>query len=470
MSQSKDPFNSIASMFLTDPDGVTSSTRINGDADTTASQLAVELLLVGHLPVRGGLWITPYVDAIARAAGPTALIRLDGQDVTIQVLRGDPELLTPVMAPTRHPSWDRVIGGIGAHVHTWIVRPSLRAEPIDLLRTHPDRLTILSSADQAAVVAAYQQIKELSEAADDAGLRMPTIGIAVLGADSETAHDMLERLRKTTSQCLSVEVELAACLPRMDAGMRSAGYARCADVSPALGEVMDCIRGSGDAASVAASSSDADTTSTRASHTHSDAPPPVVESPPPAPEPVASVSTPTPTPPTAPTPTTHVKLSPAPPPPQTTAPAATASPAAERELPHVEVEARQPAQRAEADGPVSLAAYVQGLRALPVQCPMHPQIEIAADEHGRLHLLAREDQMRALTAVQGWATAHAKLLSMACPDARLDAHGTITSHVFTPMPASLADMHNTGLRLHVLAPVEVDGRRGWYAAALNNPS
>jgi len=39
--------------------------------------------------------------------------------------------------------------------------------------------------------------------------------------------------------------------------------------------------------------------------------------------------------------------------------------------------------------------------------------------------------------------------------------------VFTDRPASLADLHGCDLRLHLLTPITVDGRRGWYHAPLN---
>ncbi len=43
----------------------------------------------------------------------------------------------------------------------------------------------------------------------------------------------------------------------------------------------------------------------------------------------------------------------------------------------------------------------------------------------------------------------------------------ITGHLFSDQPARLADLHGTGLQLHVLAPVTVEGRQGWYTAPLN---
>ena len=50
MPRTADPFDELAALFLTDPD------RPAGDR---AQRATVELLIVGHLPVRGSLWLVP---------------------------------------------------------------------------------------------------------------------------------------------------------------------------------------------------------------------------------------------------------------------------------------------------------------------------------------------------------------------------------------------------------------------------
>ena len=67
-----------------------------GDTRSTVS----ELLLVGNLPVRAGVWLAPYADAVARTSGPTALLRLDDDAPVLQVLRaGAYELLARADVP-----------------------------------------------------------------------------------------------------------------------------------------------------------------------------------------------------------------------------------------------------------------------------------------------------------------------------------------------------------------------------------
>jgi hypothetical protein len=75
--------------------------------------------------------------------------------------------------------------------------------------------------------------------------------------------------------------------------------------------------------------------------------------------------------------------------------------------------------------------------------------------------------MRDLHVVEAWTKSHRELIALACPQHAINHSHKTVSHVFTPEPASLADLHGSGLRLHVLAPVNVNGQTAWYAAALN---
>ena len=61
----------------------------------------------------------------------------------------------------------------------------------------------------------------------------------------------------------------------------------------------------------------------------------------------------------------------------------------------------------------------------------------------------------------GVAISHATLADEIDPGAR------IVRHVFTAEPATVADLHQSDLRLHVLAPVKIKGETVWYSAPLN---
>jgi len=138
--------------------------------------------------------------------------------------------------------------------------------------------------------------------------------------------------------------------------------------------------------------------------------------------------------------------------------------------PRIEVESKPPSGTREPDkqgAAVLLAGWVDDVLPLETRSPGHERLEIAVDPAGRLHVLAHEQDMRGLSVVAAWAVAHAELIARAFPDRWIDPTANPVLHVFTDRPASLADLHGSDLRLHVLAPVDVDGRRGWYHAPLN---
>jgi len=138
------------------------------------------------------------------------------------------------------------------------------------------------------------------------------------------------------------------------------------------------------------------------------------------------------------------------------------------ELEHKPPAAQRPIVEPEDHGqPLPLARFVNGLTALPLRPPGHERIEIAVDDAGRMHVMAREANLRELPIVSQWARAHRELIAMACPQQRFDPAASPVCHVFTSEPATLADLHGGDLHLHVLAPVSVGENTAWYAAPLN---
>ncbi len=116
-----------------------------------------------------------------------------------------------------------------------------------------------------------------------------------------------------------------------------------------------------------------------------------------------------------------------------------------------------------------MASHVPGLTAIRPRCPGQENIELALDESGGLHLLAGDGDLRNMLAVKGWARALGELLSMACPEHEMDVAAEIECHLFTDEPMKVADLLEGDIHLHLLAPVMVEGKQGWYAAPLNRP-
>jgi hypothetical protein len=418
MSPHADPYEELAALFLTD-EGVSGRNGGpgGGDGGATTRTADIELIVVGSLPVRATLWLVPYADALAREAGPTALVRLDDETATLQVLRAGADLTLK-----RWSSLGEAVAALSGRVARWVIRPALDITPGDLATAPSPRITILLSANEGAIVDAYRRVKWLVAAAQAAEVECPRVGLAVLGADRRQAADVQHQIAQTTKRFLGVEAPLVACVQHMDAEIRATECLTFGgEPKPALGTVLRWIR---DATAAAAPEA-----------------PPVFENgtPPPASE------VPEREPPASPA----IRLG----------PKAGAG-----------VEPKEPAFAREPDEagiPVPLAAHIDGVTPVAVRCPGHERLELGIDQAGRLHVVAREEQLRELHVVEAWASAHRELIGQACPDHWIDpAAGTIC-HVFTDEPTRVADLHGSRLRLHVLAPVIVDGKQGWYTAPLN---
>jgi len=432
----------LAALFLTGESVADTPMPAQPEALTRTT----ELLIAGHLPVRGSMWLVPFADAVSRQAGACSFIRLESDDeCSIQLLRGQ-----PVPEAALASSLQQAISMMAPQVDHWIVRPAPTPEPEQLLASHVDRITIFSSADDMAVVAAYTIIKDLASAAQDAEQQLPELALAVVGAEHHEALDMLQRINQTAQSFLDRPVELRLVLPRIDSGARCTQHINVRHVESAtISDIVtwihepQSVKQPADAPTHARPTQqpslrlrrdddgDATTTVEPASHA------------PPASSAVTDDHT------------------------QHHAGPAKLAPKPSMQRDHTT--ARQTAESSDqtADDMQPLTCYVDSLHAIAPRCPDCDHIELAVDDEGTLHVLSRDTDLRDLRRVESWAMSHRALLAMACPDQPIDAAREVVCHVFTDVPASIADLHSAGLSLHVLAPVEVQGRRGWYYAPLN---
>lgn len=132
------------------------------------------------------------------------------------------------------------------------------------------------------------------------------------------------------------------------------------------------------------------------------------------------------------------------------------------------------------DDSQALAHHLSGLATLNLSCPYAPDVEFALDATGRLQVLARfdrrhldESSLGVLLIAAEWALAHGTLLRAAAPSLTGRADATINTdhkpvmHVFTAEPKRVRRLLETDVRVHLLSPVNVDGRAGWFCTALN---
>jgi len=384
------------------------------DRDTidAAPHAVVEALILGHLPVLFSAWAAQYTRTIAETTGrPVALARVQEGILQLEVVF--PTAEAAASADAIAPSTD-VAEALALAVRL-APRIAIRVDEtseIDLLSGNgADRATLLTGADDLAVVAAYRTIKHICLDApgavclpgdDSSPRRAPVLGVAVMGADAEKARAADQKIRRATLTFLGRGLEPAWCVSRM-APCRSVLLFRGPWLFPAA-DLLKTIR------EIWSDRPQEHARPTRAA--------------------------------------ARVELS-----------AAALSPVRSPEY----------------------AARLTGLTALSARCPYCPAVELAADAGGTLHLLAgaggiagrnaASDAGQAvgqLLSAASWAEDHAPLLAEAHPVLRGGQTGSgPVLHLLTDEPRSARTLLGTGVRIHLLTPVEVGGRQTWVCSDLN---
>ncbi len=406
---------------------LTSSTPASHTGEPHAVKKPIkELLITGHMPVRGNLWVAPYADAIGARFGCCALVTMsDPDELSLQVLYGD------VAQTIRGGSARQTIDTLSSTVNTWLIRPSTPVDLSSIVTSGADRITILTGTDGIAVVAAYKLIKDLSVAADEEGIPLDDIGVVVVGADEDAAREMVRRLNHTASSFLKGNVQLRMWIDKMDAGTHCTQHITIdGEACPSARDVFKWI-------DQAHTTADYErpyqpNANDRATDEQCNVMPEVT--------------------------------------PQIQAPS-NSSHSHDRSYPSAklhpkvnnETEASSSSPRPEG----LLASNIAGLTPLSPRCPGHESIELAVDANGTVHLLGQEQCLREIRIVKAWVKSHASLIAMACSEHTIRSEQEMICHIFSATPASLADLHGTGLRLHVLAPVTVGEQTAWYVAPLN---
>jgi hypothetical protein len=453
MPETREHIRDLADLYLT------GARQADDPAHPAAARtdVTVEVVFVGHLPVRAGLWLTQYADEVAREAGPTGLLRLDSEQVILEILRGADSSARAAAAAT----FQEAISAVGPGLNHWIIRPGLDERIGTLLDASPDLFTILTGVDDAAIVAAYRIIKDIHDAAMRMDSPLPAIELSILGADAAAAQRAAANISETAEMHLGIRPRFRRCIRAMGALGSTLHFRFPSEPDISLPALMSNLRalpreragGTEKAPMMVGGSAQAECDWPAAGLPR---------------QRVQMLATPI------------AEVGPGSPAGRGVATGASAPAGANGDFsaepmrlpPKIEIQvepkhiAARPVERA-APPASALATWIKGLSLLPVRCPDAPDIEIAADAGGGFHVVAWEDRLRALPIVIAWLRRHRDLVAMACSDYALNAGRPIQSHVMTSEPRLVADLFGAELKLHLLAPVEVEGKTGWYSTALN---
>jgi len=418
-AQSDDAPTLIHSTAESEPRAETSDPAPAQRSDS-AKKATIEALVLGHLPVLAGAWALAYAGEVAeRERRVIGMLRLTAGRASVDVFGADhiKEIATSSSVGSLE---DAITIAAGCAEH-WIVRVDATEEP-EIATSHGvDGFTLLCGADEASTVAAYRTLKSLAsmldEAIDTAEPHPTSLRAAVMGAEEAKAEAAATKLRRAAEAFLDRPLQIGPPVQRIGGSRPAHLHDSTTDRS-----AMDLFRLLREASE---SMGSADTASTRRVE-KSEATVGVTaevddSSPSVAPERTSTIREP------------HSVLA------------------------------------EDAANPGHLAEHLENLRPLAARCPFEQSVELAADDQGALHLLARSapGAIQALTIVSEWAMEHAQLIALASGEVRIDAATPPTSHVVTDRPAEMRRLLDSSIRVHLLAPVRLGAENGWFCTALN---
>lgn len=211
----EEEFDALADLFLGDaessqnsaPEAFPTPRPASADSSSEArARTSVEALILGHLPVSASAWVKSYAIMRARDLGsPVALLRVHSGSAVIELI--DPA--SPSLHLDTLPSFDRAIQAAQSRTGHWILRVDDPIEPELCALPTLDAVTILSGADEAAVVATYRALKGL--ALDETS---PTVQVAMMGSSEAESRLAWERIQRASAAFLPAPPILAGAMPQ----------------------------------------------------------------------------------------------------------------------------------------------------------------------------------------------------------------------------------------------------------------
>jgi hypothetical protein len=411
-----------------------------------------------------GLWTTQFADAVARIAGPTALVRFERDDVTIELLRADGRQVPPA-GPAAVSRW---LPRAASTVRRWLICVPAETSPAEVLAAGQEIL-LMTGADEAAVTGAYLRLKYLADEGVNAGTPIERVGLVIVGATTEQAAHAAARLGDAARSFLGVDVETVACLPRIERVESSARATYPAEECPPIAQFT---RELASARTGALHRFDADLpAASLVMHTETATVEPKFPS---MPQPFTSRQEPLAHGDSA-MDTTHAPRSG-----QTEHVAHTSQPTHAPQSMHTSHVATHtphaaPARLAPAfaalpiaELPLKLVPLLRGLRSLGISCPMAPDVELALDDERRMHIVGRSDQLARVRTARTWAAMHRELLGMAF--AELKDGFEVRERILLGDAREAISLHGTGVLLDVLVVAETPTGRVHVVVPLNDPT
>lgn len=420
--------------------------RLTTDPMTHPSHPEVVVLLMGHLPVRAGLWRLPATRRLLPDAGSIVVVRREDNELFIEC-----------------------IGDVGGNIEqdggamleclpldtTLVLVPASGSGPDDIADLHADRIGLVTGCDQAATAGAYRMLKSMNLP------RGMEIDLVVAGSEGDAIEETVSQLSEALDRHLNVKIRLHGAIPKIEADTGLTQSAVVACPAGGLSEVVRRVRRRSQEGTQQAAASVRRAVSAGATHeTNSSVTPPSLLSPPTSSEPIEYQ-------PVDDANAPCIRLSPAVPMPQWTSTDAAPKVSECQPLSGDVVQKQVGVPVPEQEQASCLCTHLPGLRSLSIQCPDHEAVEFAADAAGAIHLLAACDDVLQIPIVLAWVERHRSLLEMALPDTGFDSQEPPQVHVLGEDVETLCSLRTTSWRPHLLVRVDPTGPSGWASVPLS---
>jgi hypothetical protein len=371
-----------------------------GPPPTPPARAEIELVVLGHLPVMASAWATQHARAVAKELkGPVAVVRLTDEAVVVEVVgEASPELARPAGG-----TLPDAIATLAASVVRWMVRVPETMEPEVSAAAGLDRVTLLTGADEAAVVGLYRAIKGLHECRAFGADSSRQLGVSVMGAAAEKSQGAIERVRKAARAFLSVDLATVSVVSKIGPGSIRTAYRGSANMDATA--LVELIRGQMQTPRTAARAVPRLATSEIAlDHGRHE---PAVED----------------------------------------------ARAGEFDMHELLGDEGPEAVEPEAMSPGTVSEMIRGLSPVELRCPVATDVEWALDARGGLHALARAREqpsamVEALFAAAGWASLNRELIGRVLPGAKDISRPTL--HLLCEKPREARHLLDAPLRVHAV--------------------
>lgn len=368
---------------------------------------SVEAVLLGHLPVRASLWVRQYACSVARRRSETvALVRAVAGSTSIDLITG-----TEPMQSMEMGSLHEAMRLVNDRADRVILRVDETTEPELLERDEIDEVTILTGADEAAIVASYRLIKTITGVWEaDSAIGVPHLRLAVMGATGQQVAQASAKLTRAVDAFLDRPIEIIDAAGRIDATGTANIYRD--SMAHRASEIIDTLVETGCGV-------------------------PAEESVPVREDVVVPESVLTPE----------------------------SIETFDDEIRHEPIPFIRHSE--------SLCSLLEGLTKLDTRCPHAPGVELACDAQGRIHLVCDDapGAVGRIESARAWVRDHLDLLLRAEPLVTIPGASErlelTTAHVLAREPRSLRGLIDSEIKLYALARVEMCGRAAMVATPIN---